>query len=101
MFHSNSPSELSSDDALSAVDSDPFTCLVTNLPAREYLLHRCPVSLDPAAVVTTVSMGWNSDLREFELRPAAYLRYVKDGDRVVIGPPARGAPGLNDSFPRP
>jgi hypothetical protein len=50
---------------------------------REYFFHRRPIGLDPSAVVATVATGRNADLGKFELRSAASLGDIVDGDETL------------------
>lgn len=49
--------------------------------------------------MTAVSVGWDTDLSELEFRATRGPADIEDDDGVVIGPPARSAPGL-DNFSR-
>src|SRR5262249_38599088 len=73
----------------------------TDCSPREHLLHRCPVRFDPAAIMTAVAVRWNADLRERQSRTPRHPTDVENGDGVVIRPPVRGAPGLDDLLARP
>lgn len=43
-----------------------------------------------------VPVGWHADLREPQDRSALRRLNIEDGNRVVVGPPTRGAPRLDD-----
>src|SRR5215472_10074717 len=83
-------------DPLLPIDFDSGAGPVTNGSGREHLLHRRPIRFDPPAIVAAVPVGRNSDLGELELRSATHFLDIVDGDRVMIRPPARGAPILHD-----
>jgi len=83
-------------DSLLSISLDPGLGAFAGPACREYLLHRRPIGLDPSAIMAAVAIGWNSDLGEFELRPAANPRDIKDGNGVMVRPPAGGAPCLHD-----
>src|SRR5262249_3510582 len=84
-------------DPLGFGDSHPGTCLAADLSVREDFLHRRPIRLDPAAIMTAVALGRNADLREAQSRsPTTNPRDVEGHDRIVVGPPPRGAPRLDD-----
>jgi hypothetical protein len=83
------------------IDLDAVASLLADRAGGKDFLHRCPVGLDPPAIVAAVAVRGYADLRELELCAAGHLFNVEDSYGVVIRPPARGAPCLNDFLARP
>src|SRR4029077_15364929 len=75
---------------------NPCPCFFTNLTAPEHLFHGRPIRLNPASIVSAVPVRWYADLREAQHRTVLGLLDIEDGNRVMIRPPPRGPPCLND-----
>src|SRR5262249_25269581 len=87
-------------DSLLLIDLDPSLSAFAGRACREYLLHRRPIGLDPSAIMAAVAIGRHSDLSEFQFRAASNLCDVKDGNGVMVRPPAGSTPRLHDLFAR-
>src|SRR4029077_8336256 len=65
--------KLSRFDSLISTFPNATACLFANSSTLKYFLHWCPISFDPAAIVTAIAVRRNADLSELKTRATWYF----------------------------
>ena len=82
------------------VGFNPSSGFITQFALLQKLLHRGPVGFYPSPIMSAVTVRGNADLSKLQLGTVLRLSDVEDRYRIMVGPPSRCPPGLNDFFTR-